>query len=115
VSNTAAPATVGLPIAGIPREVVALWGRYDFRSGPIKGVAVGAGYNWTDKRRNGNFQNRYEASYETYSVALYYSLKIRGQKWTAQLNTNNLGDATYVSGNNFGPRRDVRFSLRTAF
>lgn len=114
LSNTNAPATVGLPIAGMPREVYALWGRYDFR-GWLKGLGLAAGYNWIDKRRNGNFDNRFETAYETYGVSLYYGFKVGSMRWNAQLNTNNLGNATYVFGNNFGPGREVRFSLRTTF
>lgn len=113
LSNTAAPATVGMPIAGIPREVYAFWGRYDVRRGFMRGLGIGGGYNWTDRRRNGNFANRYEAAYETYGAALYYAFKLRTQRWTAQLNANNLGDASFVSGNNFGPEREFRFTLRT--
>jgi hypothetical protein len=46
---------------------------------------------------------------------LYYSFKTGGRKWTAQINTNNLADETFVSGNNFGPGREIRFTLRTTF
>ena len=115
VNNTNAPATVGLPVAGIPKEVYAVWARYNLARSLLPGLGLGAGYNWTDQRRSGNFVNRYEAAYQTFGAAIFYRYKLGKRTWSVQLNANNLTNETFVSGSNFGPGRSIRASLRTSF
>jgi outer membrane receptor for ferric coprogen and ferric-rhodotorulic acid len=73
-----------------------LWGRYTFVSSPLKGLWVGAGFNYVGPT-NGNAVNPFlfYPSYTLYNSALGYDWTWDKTRLTAVLNWNNMGNKFY--------------------
>ncbi len=119
---------------GVPRNTASLWNTYDFQQADLKGLKVGSGVTLRSSQLAMMAQPYlYQVSlpgYATVDLMAAYSLKIGGQKFTAQLNVNNLLDKNYYSyaGNvtqtaggydsgyvNFGMPRSFMGSIRIEF
>jgi iron complex outermembrane receptor protein len=113
------PARVGLPLAAFPDNVIQLWTKYDFRTGPMAGWSFGGGWRDSSSARFASDQNLVVEmpSYHTLDLLVQYHFKLSGNDMAVQVNAKNVTDEVYREGNmgGFGDPRSFQISLRTKF
>lgn len=113
------PARIGLPLAAVPKDLLQLWTKYDFRSGPLNGWSLGGGLRDSSSARFAADQNvtATMAAYTTLDLLLQYRFKLAGREAHAQLNVRNVTDKEYRESSfaAFGDPRNFLFSLTTKF
>ena len=113
------PARVGLPLAAVPKDVLQLWTKYDFRTGPLAGWSVGGGLRDSSSARFAADPNVTATmpAYTTVDLLLQYRFKLAGKDSRVQLNVKNLADREYRESGfaAFGDPRNVVLSLSTKF
>lgn len=113
------PARVGLPLAAVPRDLLQLWTKYDFRAGPLSGWSVGGGLRDSSSARFAADPNVTATmpAYTTLDLLLQYRFKLGARNATAQLNVRNLTDKEYRESGfaAFGDPRNFLLSLTTKF
>ncbi len=102
-----------------PEFSVRVWNKYVFGEGPLEGLSLGLGFNWTAERE-ATFAPARETlkvipARTVWSAAISYGGKARDFDWSAQLNIYNLTDDTGVAGYNFLAPRSYRLSLNLTF
>lgn len=101
----------GQRLPHIPRNMASLWTTYEFQQDMLKGLKIGGGVTYNDKRPiedlsggltlpSGATLNlspylRPLSAYATIDLMGAYSFEVEGKKVTAQLNIGNLLDTTY--------------------
>jgi iron complex outermembrane receptor protein len=113
------PARVGLPLAAFPKDVVTLWTKYGFTTGPLTGFAIGGGLRDSGSARFVSDQNvpiRMPA-YRTFDFLLQYKFKVSNRDAQLQLNVKNVFDKEYREGNfgGWGDPRSFLVSVGTKF
>jgi iron complex outermembrane recepter protein len=84
---------VGNRLIGIPRHSASLWTTYEVRSGGLRGLGFGLGFNFVGERK-GDLDNSFRAdSYFLTNAAIFY----RRDRWLLRLNVDNLFDIDYIS------------------
>jgi len=113
------PARLGLPLAAVPKDVLQLWTKYDFRAGPLAGWSVGGGLRDSSSARFAADQNVTATmpAYTTVDLLLQYRFKLAGKDSRVQLNVKNLADREYRESGfaAFGDPRNIVLSLSTKF
>ncbi len=89
---------VGDRLSNVPRHSGSLWTTYKFQDGPLKGFGVGAGATYVGTRE-ANLPNTFKLdAYWRADAALFYER----EKWRAQVNFYNIGNAHYYTGGQTG-------------
>ncbi|MFM1748667.1 MAG: hypothetical protein RLZZ188_2333 [Verrucomicrobiota bacterium] len=113
------PARLGLPLAAVPKDVLQLWTKYDFRTGALAGWSVGGGLRDSSAARFAADPNVVATmpAYTTVDLLVQYRFKLGGKDARAQLNVKNLGDKEYRESGfaAFGDPRNVILSVSTKF
>lgn len=96
-----------------------VWNKYVFGDGPLDGLSIGLGFNWTDERE-ATFQPARETlkvipARTEWSAAISYGNTWKDIDWSAQLNIYNLMDDTGVAGYSYLTPRRYRFSINMTF
>jgi iron complex outermembrane recepter protein len=96
-----------------------VWNKYVFGDGPLEGLSIGLGFNWTDSRE-ATFPPVRETlkvipSRTQWSAAISYSGQWREIDWSAQVNVYNLTDESGVAGYSYITPRNYRASLNLTF
>lgn len=77
-----------------------LWTRYSFTTGPIKGLWIGAGFNYTGKKaQRTNNKYLFLPAYTLYNCAVGYDWKWNDAPTTVALNWNNITNEYYQPAN----------------
>ncbi|AEG01275.1 TonB-dependent siderophore receptor [Methylomonas methanica] len=85
-----------------PRHFGSLWNTYEFQTGSLQGLKLGAGVTAVGQRQ-GDTANTYQLpGYATVNLMTSYSMSINSAKLTAQLNVDNLLDKHYFAASNTG-------------
>ena len=98
-----------------------LWTKYVFGEGPMKGLSLGLGFNWTDEREATIDPNTARETLKIiparteWSAAVSYSGKLKDLDWSMQLNVYNLLDDDGVAGYSFLNPRNFRLSMNLTF
>ncbi|MBM3640835.1 MAG: TonB-dependent siderophore receptor [Alphaproteobacteria bacterium] len=103
--------TMGSPIPFVPRNVGSMSSAYEFKGGELKGLRLGARYDYTGYLPFYHWANDgtyiYGQSTPSYGiVGLFgaYELNLADYKIVAQLNVSNLFDKTYFTSGGLGPQ-----------
>lgn len=119
VTKSNDPARVGTALNYNPDTSFTIWNRYEFRDGPAKGLALGAGVRYSESARmTGDPQNVVMMpSFTTFDAMVSHRFKLAGRNVRAQLNVKNLTDKLYRDGTDgyFAPLRTFQLSLGTRF
>jgi len=119
VTKSNDPNRVGAPLNYNPENSYTIWNRYEFRDGPPKGMAIGAGFRHSDAARmSGDRQNIIEIpSFTVFDLMISKRFVLAGRNVKAQLNVKNLTDKLYREGSDgfFAPKRGFFLSLGTRF
>ncbi|HEX9781947.1 MAG TPA: hypothetical protein VGA56_04340 [Opitutaceae bacterium] len=94
-----------------------LWTRYNFTSGPLKGLFVGGGANFIRKMTIfPQMDPRFRQTYTLWNAIVGYSTTIGDRPVTFTLNGKNLTDEEYLPSQNTTERpREFVFSVTTKF
>ncbi|WGS84776.1 TonB-dependent receptor [Methylomonas sp. UP202] len=113
--------TQGHRLPNAPRHSGSLFSSFEFQSGILQGLKLGAGINAVSQRQ-GDQANSYQVpGYLLVNLLAGYSFKLGSSKFTAQLNIDNLFDRYYFVGSNtgndifFGPPRSFLGSIKVKF
>ncbi|MGC4037742.1 MAG: TonB-dependent receptor [Chitinophagaceae bacterium] len=117
---------IGLQNNGSCKNLGNVWLKYQVSGGTLKGLGIGAGYQYTDKRSavypgwNSETGNKYLPSYSLFDASLSYT---RG-RFSINLNVYNLTNKRYATGGSwypdmneyvFFPGTPQNFRLQTTF
>ncbi|HAU52550.1 MAG TPA: TonB-dependent siderophore receptor, partial [Sphingobacterium sp.] len=100
-----------------PQNTANIWTRFSIPSGKAKGLGIGVGANYVDKRNLSLNQNQTIPSYSLLNAALYYTIG----KVQLQANFNNITNKTHwVGGYDYirlfpGAPRNLLFTLGYTF
>lgn len=104
-----------------PRHFGSLWNTYEFQTGDLQGLKLGAGVTAVGQRQ-GDTANTYQLpGYATLNLMASYSMSINSAKLTAQINADNLLDKQYFAASNdgnqifFGAPRTFMGSIRVEY
>lgn len=102
---------VGQPIPFVPRNVGSLSSAYEFKDGQMKGLRVGARYDYTGylpffhTANDGTYiYGQSTPSYGLVGLFSAYAFNLDPFKIVAQLNVSNLLDKTYFTTGGLGPQ-----------
>lgn len=111
------PALNGTPLAASPEETFSLWGKYLFRTGPLRGFTLAGGANYVGSMSYvGNNPFVRLPSYLTGDVTVGYRFAALGRPWELECTVKNLTDERYhVSSTSWGFPRHTIVSLSTRF
>ncbi|MFT3681423.1 MAG: TonB-dependent receptor [Ferruginibacter sp.] len=96
---------IGLQNNGTCKNLSNVWVKYQVTDGFLKGLGIGAGFQYTDKRSavwpgwNSTEGNKYLPAYTLLDAALSYSTG----NFNISLNTYNLGNIRYATGGSWYP------------
>jgi len=98
--------TQGNRFAGVPRNAGSLWNTYQFQTGELQHLKLGAGLV-ARGQQEGNNQNNFQLpGYALVNLMASYEFKVGKSKITAQFNVDNLLDKEYFpSTTGFGRNR----------
>jgi iron complex outermembrane recepter protein len=83
---------IGNKLAGVSEHSASLWTSYEFQQGSLKGLGVGAGFNFVGERQ-GDLDNSFAVdSYFLTNAGIFY----RRDNWQARLNFSNLFDVEFI-------------------
>lgn len=110
---------VGTALNYNPDTSYTLWNRYEFRTGDLKGLAIGAGLRHSNAARlTGDPQNVVMMpAFTTGDLMASYNFKAFDRKFRAQVNVKNFTNKLYRDGTDgyFADLRNVQFTLSTKF
>jgi iron complex outermembrane receptor protein len=93
ITEDSDPEQIGREPAHAPHLQGALWARYNFLDGALRGIGFGAGGHFVDEQ-NTNDPTLMLPAYSIYDAALYYNVS----KFQLALKVNNLFDETHWTG-----------------
>jgi iron complex outermembrane recepter protein len=101
-STSANPAIyVGSPLPEVPRDLAHLWTTYEFQSGEMRGLKIGAGATFNGSEPYLNLESTPTTQkipgYATLDLMTAYSFDVGNTKLTAQLNATNILDKRYLT------------------
>lgn len=110
----------GTRLVRMPKETLALFGKYSFATGDLKGVSVGFGGRHIGEHiiffGGVDFQNFTQKAYTVFDASLGYETKVFGRQTHFSLNGSNLADKRYVDGTYTpGVPRRVQLTARVQF
>lgn len=115
--NEAVRLLLGATPEGSAERLASLWTRYTFISGPLKGLWLGGGGNYTSPKaqRTAN-PSLFLSEYYLFDAAIGYSWKHHQQPWDVTLNIKNLADESYYPANQArGKPRQFVLTVGTQF
>ena len=119
VTKTNDPTRLGAPLNYNPDTSYTVWNRYQFRTGDLKGLALGAGLRHSNAARLSGDPNTVVMmpAFTTFDLMASYSFRAFDRNVRAQLNVKNAGDKLYRDGTDgyFADLRNIQFSLSTKF
>ena len=119
VTKTNDPTRLGAPLNYNPATSYTAWNRYEFKTGDLKGLALGAGLRHSDAARlSGDPQNVVMMpAFTTFDLMASYKFKAFERNFRAQINVKNAGNKLYRDGTDgyFADLRNVQFTLSTKF
>lgn len=96
------PGNTGKRLFLAPEHSGSVWNTYQFHSGSLQGLKLGAGITAMDQRQ-GNSSNTYQLpGYATVGLLASYQMNVGKSKVTTQINVDNLLDKEYYAGSNSG-------------
>jgi iron complex outermembrane receptor protein len=99
ITNDIVASNIGTRLPLAPTQSGSLWNTFEFKSGSLQGLKLGAGVVAAGQRQ-GNPSNTYQLpGYATVNLLTSYSKKVGQTKVTAQFNLDNLLDKTYYTSN----------------
>ncbi len=99
ITNDIVSSNIGTRLPLAPTQSGSIWNTYEFQSGDLQGLKLGAGVTAAGNRQ-GNPANSYQLpGYATVNLLTSYSKKIGKTKVTTQFNLDNLLDKTYYTSN----------------
>ncbi|HEY0944163.1 MAG TPA: hypothetical protein VGD81_02820, partial [Opitutaceae bacterium] len=104
ISNTGAPEEEGLGLVRSPENTVFVWGKYDFKDGPLSGLTLGLGASYRSPTRvqpNLNDLYRFSSEYTVARAMIGYRYRLFDRQHAITLNAENLFDEEYVDEANF--------------
>ena len=107
----------GLQPRNAPKRTAQAWTRYRFEQGPLKGVAIGGGWNWRGRAAAAADNLVFFSPYSTLDAFAQYGWG----KYRFSLNVSNVTDKWYllrgINRNIFfaGPERLVKFRVSYSF
>lgn len=109
--------TLGNRLGSVAPNVFNLWAKYDTHPDADQGLSFGAGLYYSDGRWGDDANTWRLKAYTRLDAMLAWRTRIGGVKTTAQVNVNNLFDATYFDHGGYGlaaygAPRNVVASLR---
>lgn len=119
-SATGVASTLGNQWPGVPYNSASLWAKYDDAPGEATAWFTGAGF-YAVGERQGNVANKMQLpGYGRVDAMVGYRTRLRGVRWTAQLNVQNLLDAAYFESSNgtyslYGAPRGFVGSLKAEY
>jgi iron complex outermembrane receptor protein len=118
VAPNSNPAIIGLPINPIPTTQFFAWNRYQFSSGPLKGLILGGGFNHNSPTiiggGNVNYVGFYTPAFTVWSGMIGYDFVVAKHSIKAQLLVKNFTNLIYRdSGGVFGDPRTWVVSFTT--
>lgn len=111
------PALNNTPLVAAPDRTLGVWGKYQFRGGPLEGLRIGGGLSYVGSatRVANNPFARIEP-HTTFDFTLGYRLRAFGRDWDADVSVKNVTDEKYyVSAASWGFPRHGMLSLSTRF
>ncbi|MBK8816124.1 MAG: TonB-dependent receptor [Methylococcaceae bacterium] len=104
----------GNRLANVPEHGGSIWNTYQFQSGPVQGLKLGAGLV-AKSQQEGNSENNFQLpGYTLVNLMAGYEFKVGKSRITTQLNVDNLLDKNYFpTSNGFGRNRIDVGSPRT--
>jgi iron complex outermembrane recepter protein len=93
-------APVGSPLGSVPYDLAHLWTTYSFQNGALRGLTVGGGTTYTGVTPYTAFSSytgQAIPSHTVFDLMAAYKFEAFGQKWTAQINANNIFNRVYLS------------------
>lgn len=119
VTKTNDPARLGAPLNYNPPTSYTVWNHYEFKSGDLKGLGLGAGLRHSETARmSGDPQNVVMMpSFTTFDLMASYRFKAFGRPFRSQINVKNAGNKLYRDGTDgyFADLRNVQLTLSTRF
>lgn len=111
-------APVGSRFGGVPFNVYRLFTTYDFQTQELKGLKIGGGLSFTDTQpfipANGPTTQTLPG-YTLFNLLAAYKFENFGDKWTAQINANNIFDRIYFTEAQTNPGNFNQPSAFSAF
>ena len=112
--------TQGKQWAGVPLNSASLWGKYDTAPDQDQGWQFGLGFIANGQRQANNTNTVQLPGYTRVDAMASYRTKVNGIKVTAQVNVQNLFDASYFESSsgtyaNYGAPRTLLGSVRADF
>jgi len=105
-------------IQNAPERMASLWAKYDFKSGTLKNLSIGAGVHYSSEVMD---QENYlwyleNPSFVTLEGMVSYHLPIHGHDVTFRVNGKNLTNVTYFQGGIVqAPPREIFFNTELRF
>ncbi len=98
VSGEGIGADAGQRITGLPEQRFAVWNKYSFQTGRLKGLFLGAGWSYTADRvvSQGGPIFTEDGSYAVIDALVGYTTRIGGREVELRLNVKNLADEEYL-------------------
>lgn len=110
IENNVNVLPTGSPVPFVPRNTASLSSSYEFKQGQLKGLRVGARYDYTGYLPYSNYANdgtyiynKPTPSYGLVGIFGSYEFAYDGYKITTQLNIDNLFDKTYFTTGGLTP------------
>jgi iron complex outermembrane receptor protein len=92
----------GRRLRNAPEHTFALWNKYDFTTGAVKGLSLGLGVRYVSEvepRATDSTTLLFNPAFTVVNAVIAYKTKIGGQTTTFSLNVDNLFDKLYFEGN----------------
>ncbi|MBI5380400.1 MAG: TonB-dependent receptor [Opitutae bacterium] len=108
----------GSQIQGTAKTLGALWARYNFSAGSLKGLWFGGGPKYTGKTAGltSSNVNYFLPAFWDVNAVIGYDWTVDKVKWTASVNVNNLTDSRQTPAYAwFRMPRRATFTIRTTF
>lgn len=103
VADSVTAAEIGKTPTRIPEDQAALWGKYTFSTGLIRGAAIGAGVRYVGASWGNNTNTLEVPSVTLFDAMVSYDFAALNPKWDGidlQVNVKNLTDESFVASCN---------------
>jgi iron complex outermembrane receptor protein len=110
--------TDGRRLQNAPEQMVSIWNKYEFTTGPLQNFSVGAGLRYSSEiiPENNNLWGIVDPSFVTCEAMISYHTRTFGRSLTVQLNGRNLGNVTYYQGGIVqAPPREIFVNVALGF
>jgi iron complex outermembrane receptor protein len=109
----------GRRLANTPKYMAGLWNKYDFTTGPLKGLTTGLGIRYASKnepRATDSTSLLVNPGYTLVSALVGYRTRIGGRNVAFSVNVDNLFDKLYFDGaSGVGDARKIFLKTRIEF